>query len=467
MDLADLQDLVATGESQSVEFKATTGQLSRSGKTLCGFLNAQGGTLLFGVSPDGRITGQLVSDSTLRDVASMIRGLEPEPHVTIHRIPLPGTGREVLALEAQTRSDLVPFAFEGRAYERLGTTVSVMPQRRYQDLLLNRVHHQLRWENQKAEGVRVVDLDEEEILRTARLGVSAGRMPESAGADPSEILDRLALRVDGCLLNAAMVLFGRRFLPHFPQCQLKLARFKGTSKTEFLDQRQIHGHGFHLLQESLLFLRRHLPVAGRVQPGLFERADEPLFPLEALREALVNAFCHRDYSYASGSVSLAVFDNRLEIWSDGALPLGIRLEDLKQEHMSRPRNPLIADVFFRRGLVERWGRGTQKIVELCTRAGHPEPEFLEQERAVGVRFLPSGYTPPHRVSHDLSHRQREILQILAGKEALPLREIRNRLEAPPADRTLQDDLAHLKRLGLVGAGGYGKGARYWLFRRLS
>lgn len=141
MDLADLQDLVAAGESQSVEFKATTGQLSRSGKTLCGFLNAQGGTLLFGVSPDGRITGQFVSDSTLRDVASMIRGLEPEPHVTIHRIPLPGTGREVLALEAQTRSDLVPFAFEGRAYERLGTTVSVMPQRRYQDLLLRRTGH--------------------------------------------------------------------------------------------------------------------------------------------------------------------------------------------------------------------------------------------------------------------------------------------------------------------------------------
>src|SRR5262249_43853057 len=151
------------------------------------------------------------------------------------------------------------------------------------------------------------------------------------------------------------------------------------------------GHGFLLLDEAQLFLRRHLPVAGRIQPGLFERADEPFFPIEALREALVNAFCHRDYSNPGGGVSLAVFDDCLEIWSDGHLPFGITVEDLKSEHRSRPRNPLIAEAFFRRGLVERWGRGTQKIVELCTLAGHPEPEFLEQTAAVGVRFLASGY----------------------------------------------------------------------------
>jgi ATP-dependent DNA helicase RecG len=83
-----------------------------------------------------------------------------------------------------------------------------------------------------------------------------------------------------------------------------MVRFKGVFMTEFLDQRQVLGHGFVLLEEALLFLRRHLPVAGRIQPGLFERADEPLFPLIALREALVNAICHRDYTHAGGAVSL-------------------------------------------------------------------------------------------------------------------------------------------------------------------
>lgn len=212
----------------------------------------------------------------------------------------------------------------------------------------------------------------------------------------------------------------------------------------------------------MLFLNRHLPVAGRIQAGQFERVDEPLFPVEALREAMVNAVCHRDYALPGGSVRVAVYDDRLEIWSDGLLPPGIALTDLKQEHASRPRNPLIAEVLYRRGLVERWGRGTQKIVQLCVEAGHPEPEFVEEGGAVGVRFLPSGYVAPLRISHDLTERQREILQAVAEEGSLPLREIRARLTDTIADRTLQDDLAHLRNLGLIESIGRGRGAFYRL-----
>ncbi|HEX6901788.1 MAG TPA: ATP-binding protein [Thermoanaerobaculia bacterium] len=462
MNLADIERIVAQGESETVEFKATTGQLPRAGKALCGFLNHRGGLLIFGVSPGGEITGQIVSDKTLQDIAGLLRSFEPQPSISVERIALPGSTRDVIVLEAQTRTDLLPFVFEGRAYERLGTTVSPMPQVRYQELLLNRMHTQHRWENQQADGYSLQDLDEEEILRTARLGISSGRMPESSTLEPAEILNRLGLQVDGRILNAAVVTFGRRLLPAFPQCQLRMARFKGLDKNEFLDHKQVQGCAFQLLDEALLFLRRHLPVAGRVQPGLFERADEPLFPLEALREALVNAFCHRDYSYPGGSVSLAVFDDHLEIWSDGNLPFGTTIEDLKRDHLSRPRNPLIAQAFFRRGLVEQWGRGTQKIVELTTRAGHPEPEFLEMNSAVGVRFLPVGYIAPIRVFHDLTPRQREILILLSGKGLTPLRAIRSGLESAPSDRTLQMELALLKKLGLIDAGGHGRGAVYWL-----
>jgi ATP-dependent DNA helicase RecG len=413
MNLEDLQRLVAGGESETLELKKSTGQLSRAGKTLCGFLNRRGGTLLFGVAPDLHIVGQIVADTTLRDIAALLQSFEPQPPISIHRVPLPQSNLEVISLQADLRADLIPFTYEGRAYERIGTTTSAMSQQRYQELLVNRLHSRSRWENQRAEEFKLADLDEEEIRRTARMGISSGRMPETTGADVTEVLDRLGLRVDGCLLNAAVVVYGKRLLPQFTQCELRMARFRGIDKTEFLDQRQLHGHAFTLLEEAILFLRRHLPAAGRVQPGLFERADEPLFPFEALREALVNAFCHRDYSSPGSSVSLAVYDDRLEIWSDGSLPFGLTVEDLRREHLSRPRNPLIAEVFFRRGLIERWGRGTQKIIELCTRAGHPEPEFLEQSSAVAVRFLPRGYTAPLRVSSDLTERQREILHLLA------------------------------------------------------
>jgi len=211
-----------------------------------------------------------------------------------------------------------------------------MPQERYQQLLLARAHSRRRWENAPATGIHVVNLDREEILRTVRTGISVGRLPESTGADPADILDRLGLRANGQLLNAAIVLFGTQFLADYPQCQLRMARFRGTDKTEFLDNRQIQGHGFQLLDEAMLFLQRHLPVAGRIQSGLFERVDEPLFPPTALREALVNAVCHRDYAHPGGAISLGIYDDRLEIWSDGTLPFGLSVDDLKRITLPAP-----------------------------------------------------------------------------------------------------------------------------------
>jgi ATP-dependent DNA helicase RecG len=310
--------------------------------------------------------------------------------------------------------------------------------------------------------VRLEDVDHEEILRTVRLGIEAGRLPEGTGTDVGEILDRLKLREERRFLNAVVVLFGKDPLPDYPQCKLRLARFKGIDKSEFIDNRQVHGHAFHLLEEGMAFLLRHLPIAGRFEPGQMERIDEPLFPVTALREALVNALCHRDYSIPGGSVSAAIFDDRLEIWSSGTLPLGLTLEELKKPHESRLRNPLISGVFYRRGLVEEWGRGTEMIVNLCLRAGHPEPEFLEQAGAFGVRFLPSGYLAPHRVVHKLTERQRAILQVIASRGRIALREIMEQLRNPPASATVRDDLYHLKRLELIDSAGRGRGAIWFL-----
>jgi ATP-dependent DNA helicase RecG len=203
-------------------------------------------------------------------------------------------------------------------------------------------------------------------------------------------------------------------------------------------------------------------VSGKILPDALERQDEPLFPLVALREALVNALCHRTYDRAGGAISVALFDDRLEIWSDGTLPFDLRPEDLKKDHQSQPRNPLITNVFYRKGLIEQWGRGTQKIVELCVKVGHPEPEFLEQAGSVIVRFIPSGYVAPTRVAHNLSDRQRQILQLLAEKKEQSFTEIKKVLPNPPADRTLRDDFQHLKRLNLISSRGRGGSARWYL-----
>jgi ATP-dependent DNA helicase RecG len=165
------------------------------------------------------------------------------------------------------------------------------------------------------------------------------------------------------ILNAAVVLFARSdvLLPRYSQCLVRMARFRGISPlADFEDNRQEYGNIFDLLQRGQRFLRDHLPVAGRVVPDLFERVDDPLYPPAALREALANALCHRDYSAGGGSVSLAIFDDRLEIASTGPLPFGQIVEELRRPHPSRPWNPLVAGVLHRRGVIESWGRGTLK-----------------------------------------------------------------------------------------------------------
>lgn len=266
------------------------------------------------------------------------------------------------------------------------------------------------------------------------------------------------------LLNAAVVLFAQadELLPNYPQCLLRMARFRGTTTAEFEDNRQAHGNLFNLLQQAQSFLRQHLPIAGRIVPSLFEREDDPLYPPEALREALANAFCHRDYALGGGSVSLAIFDDRLEISSTGRLPFGLTVEDLKQPHPSRPWNPVIAQVLFRRGLIEQWGRGTLRIRELAARAGLASPEFEERAGEVIVRFFPTGYVAPRRIDHPLSAVQQEVLEVLASVGPALVSQVAATMRSSTPERSVRYALQTLRDLGMVEVLGHGRGARWRL-----
>jgi len=459
MDVESLKQLVAGGESDRLEFKRTTGELRAAMESLCAFLNGSGGEVLIGVTDSGKILGQQVADSTLRDVGQALQRLEPPVAIEQERIAT-GNDLEVLRFAVEP-GDAQPYQYDGRAWHRVGTTTQRMPAAEYEQRLLARLHSQHRWENRIAEGYTVEELDAAEIVATVKSAIDGGRLDASV-TTAEEVLTRLGLVVDGKVLQAAVIAFSNKVLPGYPQCSLRLARFRGITKTEFLDQNQLTGHAFDLLSEANLFIRRHLPVAGRIDPGVFDREDQPIFPPLALREALVNAFCHRDYSIPGGAVSVGIFDDRLEITSTGVLPQGITIADLKREHTSQPRNPLLAEVFYRRGLIERWGRGTQKIVELCQAAGHPEPKFEQRAGEVVVRFIAGDYTPPHRIGHDLSDRQRQVLQILAGGVTKRFSDIYQQLENPPAERTVREDLRLLRELGMVELSGHGAGARWKL-----
>jgi ATP-dependent DNA helicase RecG len=141
------------------------------------------------------------------------------------------------------------FAFDSRAYQRVGSTTQVMPQASYQRLPLDRTHSHKRWEN-SASPIHAEDLDLSELRATVRMGIEFGRIPSTASAEAGDILDRFDLRLGQTLTNAAAVLFATHESAHYPQCQLRLARFRGIDKNEFLDQRQLNGNAFHLLTEA-------------------------------------------------------------------------------------------------------------------------------------------------------------------------------------------------------------------------
>lgn len=461
MKIGEIERLAAAGESETLELKRSTGERRTGVRAVCAMLNHRGGRVLFGVAPDGRVLGQTVNDRTIERLVEELREIDPPAFPNIDRIATSG-GLEVVVVTVPIVPHQ-PYSYRGKAWRRVGNTSQPMSRDEYNRVLLERLHGQHRWENEPVPDWTVDDLDVNEIVRTLDEAIRRGRAVDPGTRDPGALLRGFNLIRGDDLLRAAVVLFGRseRLEGEYPQCMLRVAKFRGTDRTEFLDNRQFHGNTFDLLGRAERFFRENLPIAGRIEPGVFERVDDPLYPPVALREALANAICHRDYSIGGGSVAAAIYDDRLEVTSSGNLHFGLTAEALFAPHESLPWNPLIARVFYRRGIIEQWGRGTIRMAELATSAGLSEPEIEAAGGGVTVRFRPKEYVPPRRVERTVTERQRAILTLLADAPAgLALREIVPSLVGSATERQVRDDLGALRVLGLTISVGHGRGARW-------
>ncbi len=384
-----MQKMIVKGESERLEFKRSTGQRTDAAKAVCAMLNGLGGFVIFGVSDRGELIGQQLSHKTLEDIANELKRIEPPIFPDIETTTLKN-GKSIILLRVSGGGG--PYAYDGRPYLRRGPTTQLLPKQRYEQLLLEKMHASARWENQPAHGFTLAGLDKSEISRTIDEAIRRERLEEPGTRSALELLRGLGLLDEQKrILNAAIVLFAKsnRLLPDYPQCLLKMSRFRGTDKTEFIDNRQEYGNAFNLFQRAQRFLRDHLPVAGKIVPGIYERIDEPMYPTAALREAIANALCHRDYTIPGGSVNLAIYDDRLEISNTGVLPFDLKPTDLFKPHASRPWNPLIAQAFYRRGIIEAWGRGIIKMRDLTIAAGLPEPEYYCNRSEVLICFRPA------------------------------------------------------------------------------
>lgn len=390
MNTRELENLVADGESERLELKRSTGQRTEAAKSVCAMLNGMGGFVVFGVTDGREIAGQLVTAKTLEDIAAELRRIEPPAFPDIETITVKKDHNAII-LTVPGSAGL--YHYDGRPYIRQGPTTTVMPREEYERRLVEHLHATRRWENEPvAEGVSIRDLDKQEIRNTLDTAISLGRLEPTERRDVESILRGLELIREGKLLNAAVALYGKsdRLKTLYPQFSIRLARFRGVNRlADFSDNRQYWGHAFSLLSRAQSFLMDHVPIAGRVVSGKMVREDQPLYPLRATREALANAFCHRDYTVPGGAVAVAMYDDHLEITNPGALHFGITPEILKVPHESKPWNPIIANVFYRAGIIERWGSGTLNIIDWCAENGNPAPNWQEQAGSVFVTFLPA------------------------------------------------------------------------------
>ncbi len=481
MSMSEIAQLIEQGESETLEFKTSTAQLKGALETVCAFLNGQGGTVLVGVNDKGRCIGQTVTDNTRQEIARECSKLEPPAPVEAEYFPL-ADSKQILVLRVPAGKH-APYVYDGRPFERVQSITRRMSQQRYDQLVANRQQLNYAWES-FASDYAGAHLDPERIDEVVRHAVENKRLPHSSLKQSAlEVLERLKLLKNNRVLNGAVALFGKTFLPDCPQCQLKLARFKGTDRHEFLDSDRLYGNAFELLEAGMAFVQKHLPLAAKIVPGQLQRVETPLIPYTAIRESLINALAHRDYSVRSGSIGLAIYDDRMEIFNHGGLQPGVSLGMIKKGH-SDPRNPLMAEVFYKMGLIEKWGRGIHEIMASCLEAGDPEPVFNVENPAVFTITFPF----PHRlrnivvvdysieelaqstginkpVLEQLNNRQRHILVLLHANQEMTIKQIVEKLERPPTERMIRKDLLHLKAVGLAQNQGKTKSVRWSLIRK--
>ncbi len=392
IDLDYIRHLAKNHEGVDVEFKETTGQLNRGMETLCGMINGSGGIVVFGVSNKGKIIGQEIGDKTTREIGEAINKFDPAVDIQPMCARLGNSDKYIIAFQTDGLETDKPYMWDGKPYHRHDSVTSVMPREKF--IRLHEHQHGLkyRWESMENQQMTIDDLDGQLIQNVIQSAVRRGRLSSAALNDSvPTALKRLNLIKDGNICNSAAVLFGKDFTD-YPQCRLRLARFKGTTKRDFIDNQQEEGNIFQLVDAAMSFFFKHLNLSGTTHNRLY-REDELEIPYDALRESIVNAYCHMNWGYEVATVGLAIYDDRIEIENAGRFPARIspdammRNEEIEMENTSLPPNPVIANVMYLGGLIEHWGRGLSMMARECERVGLPAPTFFCTGSFVKITFI--------------------------------------------------------------------------------
>jgi len=345
----------------------------------------------------------------------------------------------------------VPISLRGRYYYRSGSTKQELTGASLNEFLLQKSGKT--WDDIIEPRASLEDINEKTVSTFLKASEKAGRLPESDGLSLLDLLEKLRLTEKGQLKRAAIILFGKTPAKFYPNTFVKIGRF-GKDDTDIKFQ-EIEDDNLIVLLQTVLNQLNHKFLIRPIEFSGMHRIEKGEYPVSAIREMLLNALVHRNYMGAP--IQIRVYDDKISIWNEGTLPEGLTLDALKHSHSSRPRNPIIADVTFKGGYIDAWGRGTIKILDTCKQAELPEPDMKERDGGFIVTLYKDKLTEENLINLGLNDRQ--IKAVLFVKERGTITNADHQKYCSVSKATATRDLTDLvekyeifERRGQTGAG---------------
>jgi predicted HTH transcriptional regulator len=374
-------------QDKTLEFKRDLSSPQQALRTIVAFANTAGGVLLIGVEDrTRRVLGVTHPVDMEERLASLVSdGIAP--HLSPELEVVPWRRTHVVAVEVFPSSarphHLKRLGPENGVFVRVGST-----NRPADAALIGELGRSARHESYDEEPMP--ELDSEAIDFRAASELFA----------PVRNLRRGELRTLRVLTAhqghdvptvGGVLLFGRDRERFFPDAWIQAGRFDGTGRQRISDSVEIRSLPVAAVEDAIAFVRRNISREAVI--GEVRRVDRWAFPLAAVREAVINAVVHADYSQRGGPIRIAVFDDRLEVESPGLLPFGLTVEEIRRG-VSRLRNRVIGRVFHELGLIEQWGSGIGRMTAACIEAGLDEPALEELGGRFRVTLSRTAHTEP-------------------------------------------------------------------------
>ena len=449
-----LLNFIKQGERQNLEFQEKPKEKDKEGigKTICAFANTNDGIILVGVSDDRKIVG--TSKKTESQIANVAHSCKPSVYPNIFH--LDAEGKTILIIKIKKTENI--HSYKNIAYKRVGT--HDMPLSPEEVIEIAKATGEIKFDDKICKQASLEDIDKAKVKWFLKKATRERNFDVDPETSIKQILEKLELAKDGKLTNAAILLFGKNPQRFFLQAETRCARFKGLKPIKpFIDMKVFGGNIIDQVNAAEDFVLRHISMAAWVESGKIERQEKWEYPPDAIREAIVNAICHRDYEISS-NVQVRIFDDRIEIWGCGPLPEPLTVEDLKGDHRSILRNPLIGKCFFLIKFIEQWGTGTNDIINMCSDWELPEPLFEYIAKSLVVTFRKSKLTEEYLNTLILNARQKKAIEYLKRNKEISnkvYREINNIGKAIAAE-----ELNNLVKKEVLKTIGKGRATKYVL-----